>query len=234
MKKLCRCSQVAQLPGVFAMNKNPHPDNSTPNNSWMQSRFRGFLPVVVDLETGGFNEKTDAILELAAIIIGVDKNKKLFAEHTIHFHVEPFDNANIEESALKINNIKPYHPLRLAQSEIKVLNDLFAEIKKALSHYGCSRAILVGHNAFFDLKFLNEAIKRNKIKNNPFHQFSSLDTVTLGALAYRQTVLAKIADVAGIKWDIDSAHSALYDTQVTAQIFCKIFNTYDLLSSDDT
>lgn len=215
------------------MNEKSKSDNKKAvHQHWIQSRFRGFLPVVVDLETGGFNEKTDAILELAAIIIGVDDDKKLYAENTIHFHVEPFENANIEESALKINNIIPYHPLRLAQSEDKVINVLFEEVRQALSHYSCSRAILVGHNAFFDLNFLNAAIERNKLKNNPFHQFSNLDTVTLGALAYRQTVLARVAEAAGIEWDPASAHSALYDAQVTAQIFCGIFNSYHLLTDN--
>ena len=35
----------------------------------IDDRFRGFLPVVVDLETGGFTPHTDAILELAGTLI---------------------------------------------------------------------------------------------------------------------------------------------------------------------
>jgi len=199
---------------------------------WMQKRFRAFLPIVVDLETGGCNEKTDALLELALIIIGVDENFKLFEEQILHHHIHPFDGANIEEIALKITGIDPYDPLRAAENEREVLRDSFAKIHESLEYYRCTRAILVGHNAFFDLKFLNEAISRCKIKNNPFHKFSSIDTVSLGALAYQQTVLAKVAKAAGYPWDKDLAHSALYDAKATAHIFCKVFNSYQILPAD--
>ena len=201
--------------------------------NWMQERFRSFLPVVVDIETGGCNEKTDALLEFAAIIIGVDKDFKLFEKKIIHYHVHPFEGANIEEDALKVNGINPYSPLRLALTEQEMLTTAFRKIHVALEYYRCTRAILVGHNSFFDLKFLNEAANRCRIRDNPFHKFSSLDTVTLGALAYRQTVLSKIAAAAGYEWDSNSAHSALYDAQVTSHIFRKIFNTYDVLFEEE-
>ena len=38
----------------------------------MRDRFRGFLPVVVDVETGGFISATDALLEIAAVLIEID------------------------------------------------------------------------------------------------------------------------------------------------------------------
>ncbi len=199
--------------------------------NWMQERFRSFLPVVIDIETGGCNEKTDALLELAAIVVGVDNNFNLYKEKTIHYHIKPFEGANIDNEALKVNGINPYSALRLALDECEVLNATFKKIRESLGNYQCTRAILVGHNSFFDLKFMNEAISRCKIRNNPFHKFSSLDTATLGALAYQNTVLSRIAEAAGYEWDSDAAHSALYDAQVTADIFCKIFNSYDTLVS---
>jgi len=193
-------------------------------DDWMRTRFRGFLPVVVDVETGGFNEKTDALLELAAVLVAPDENNRLRPEKTLHFHVEPFKNANLDEAALKVNRIDPFHPLRLAQPEDKVLRQLFDEVRSALARHRCSRAILTGHNASFDLKFLHAATERARIANNPFHRFSSLDTVTLGALAYRQTVLSRIAETAGFGWDEGEAHSALYDAEMTARIFCRVCN----------
>lgn len=199
--------------------------------NWMQERFRSFLPVVVDIETGGYNEKTDALLEFAVVVIGVDRNFKLYEKTTLHYHVKPFQGSNLEATALKVNGIDPYSPLRLALDEREALTTAFNKIHAELQYYRCSRAILVGHNSFFDLKFLNAAIHRSNVKNNPFHKFSSLDTVTLGALAYKQTVLAKIADVAGYEWNANSAHSALYDAQATAKVFCKIFNSYETLPS---
>lgn len=198
----------------------------------MASRFRGFLPVIVDLETGGFNEDTDALLEVAAVMLTVDEQDHFSIDKIYHRHIEPFEGANIEEAALKVNGIDPFNPLRLARPEKDIITELFAEVKQALDLYECSRAILTGHNAFFDLKFLNAAVRRNKMKRCPFHQFSTLDTVSLGALAYGHTILAKIAQNAGFPWDNESAHSAIYDAYVTAEIFCAVVNEYPARNLD--
>ena len=62
------------------------------------------------------------------------------------------------------------------------------------------------------------------MKRNPFHPFSCFDTATLAGAALGQTVLAKALAVAGIQWDPSSAHSASYDAERTADIFCLICN----------
>ena len=159
----------------------------------MGNRFRGFCPVVIDVETGGFNPHTDALLEVAAIILGIDKKGTLYCKESHNIHVQPFEGANIEAASLEINGIDPYHPLRLALPEREALKTIFQPIRKCVKDNVCKRAILVGHNAFFDLNFLNTAANRAEVKNNPFHPFSSLDTVTLGAMAYGQTVLSRMA-----------------------------------------
>jgi ribonuclease T len=188
----------------------------------IKDRFRGFLPVVVDVETAGFNAQTDALLEVAAIIPKMEDNK-LVLDEAYHFHIEPFKGANIEESALKFNGIKIDNPFRMAVSEKEALGELFKIITQEVKKQSCSKAILVGHNAFFDLGFLQSATKRTKVKS-PFHQFSTFDTVSFCALALGETVLAKSVQKANIDWDNDEAHSALYDTQKTAELFCKIIN----------
>ncbi|MCS5591935.1 MAG: ribonuclease T [Gammaproteobacteria bacterium] len=189
----------------------------------LKDRIRGYLPVVIDVETAGFNESKDALLEICAIILDVDGLGKFVQTEPIHFHIEPFKGANLEPSALKFNGIDVNNPFRLAVSEKQALGAIFAKVKSKLSEQECTRAILIGHNAFFDLGFLKAATERVKIKS-PFHQFSTLDTVTLSALYYGETVLAKAMVKAGIEWDDSEAHSALYDTQKTAELFCQIFN----------
>lgn len=193
----------------------------------MGNRFRGFCPVVVDVETGGFNAQTDALLEVAAIILGIDQKGILYCKESHNIHVQPFEGANIEPASLEINGIDPYHPLRLALPEKEALKSIFKPIRKAVKENMCKRAILVGHNAFFDLSFLNSAVTRSKVKNNPFHPFSSLDTVTLGAMAYGQTVLSRMARNSGLSWENEQAHSALYDARITAELFCRILNTWN-------
>jgi ribonuclease T len=192
----------------------------------MARRFRGFLPVVVDVETGGFNPRTDALLEIAAVILGMDGEGNLCARETLSFHVKPFEGARIEDAALKVNGIDPWHTLRPALDEKDALGRIFKAVREAMNEYGCTRAILVGHNASFDHSFLYAAAERAGIKRNPFHPFSSFDTVTLAGVACGQTVLRRAAEAFGLAWDDDAAHSARYDTERTAELFCLIVNRF--------
>ena len=187
-------------------------------------RFRGFLPVVVDVETGGFNAQTDALLEIAAVILGVDENGDLVRRQTVFSHVTPFPGANLEKASMEINGIKVDNPLRLARPETEALAHIFKPIRQAVSENGCTRAILVGHNAHFDLGFLNAAIARTGIKRSPFHPFSAFDTVTLAGAMLGQTVLARSLQLAGLGHDQSEAHSAIYDAEKTADLFCLLVN----------
>ncbi|MBS0286601.1 MAG: ribonuclease T [Proteobacteria bacterium] len=197
------------------------------------ARFRGFLPIVVDVETGGVNTQTDALLELAAISIKMDENGLLIPDQTYHYHIQPFEGANLNPEALAFNKIDPGHPFRFALAEKDMLKEFFEAINKELQAKKCSRAVLVGHNAWFDQQFLNAAVNRCDIKN-PFHRFTSFDTATLSALAYGQTVLAKAMEAAKIPFNTDHAHSALYDTQSTAALFCEIVNRWQALTKPPT
>jgi ribonuclease T len=190
----------------------------------MKQRFRGFLPVVIDVETGGFNCATYALLEIAAVMLELQPDGQLVAGETWRYHVEPFAGANIEPASLAILGIDPHHPLRPALPEKEALARIFREIRRAVRDAECTRAILVGHNAHFDLGFLNAAATRCELKRNPFHPFSCFDTATLGGVALGQTVLAKALDAAGLTYDSSRAHSAVYDAERTAELFCTICN----------
>jgi ribonuclease T len=192
----------------------------------ISERFRGFLPVIIDVETGGFVAQTDAMLEVAATIVRMDQDGLLSVHRTHNFHVTPFEGANIEQSALDFTGIDPYHPFREAVAEEQALTDMFRVVRKEIREQGCNRAILVGHNAHFDAGFINAAVERTGIKRNPFHPFSFFDTATLSGLAYGQTVLAKACAEAGISFDNNEAHSAAYDAERTAELFCDIVNRW--------
>lgn len=188
-------------------------------------RFRGFLPVVVDVETGGFNPSSHALLEIAAAPIAMDAAGRVYPEPTVHYHVDPFPGAQLDQRALDFTGIDPFHPFRMAVPEEEALAELFAVVKERVKAAGCSRAILVGHNPVFDLDFVKAAAERCRLKH-PFHTFSSFDTATLAGLAYGQTVLARAVQAAGLDWDESAAHSALYDTERTAELFCAIVNRW--------
>jgi len=192
----------------------------------MADRFRGFLPVVVDVETGGFNCATDALLEVAAVLLVIDPDGYLRRDETIRYHVKPFDGANMEPASLAVNGIDPHHPLRPAIDERDALQRIFREVRRSVREQRCSRAVLVGHNAHFDLGFMNQAVARTAIKRNPFHPFSCFDTATLCGVAFGQTVLARAVIAAGLEWDESQAHSASYDAEMTANLFCEIANRF--------
>lgn len=195
-------------------------------NARLAERFRGFLPVVVDVETGGFDAERDALLEIAAVPILMNEYGEVVRGETVSTHVVPFPGANIDPRALEITGIDPTHPFRAALDEKVALDHIFQPLRKLMKATECTRAVLVGHNAHFDLGFLNAAIKRTGHKRSPFHPFSCFDTVTLAGLALGQTVLSRAVQAAGMDWNADEAHSAVYDTERTADLFCLIVNRW--------
>jgi ribonuclease T len=192
----------------------------------MCERFRGYLPVVVDVETGGFDWNKHALLEIAAIPIVLDANGHYAPGEIAHAHIAPAPGTSIDPKSLEVTGIKIGHPLRFEVDERTGLDAIFTPVRAAVKQHGCQRAILVGHNAHFDLNFLNAAVTRVAHKRNPFHPFSVFDTVTMAGLAYGQTVLARAAMAAGLGWDPNEAHSAVYDTLQTAKLFCAIANAW--------
>lgn len=204
-------------------------NESAPIKRNLAARFRGFLPVIVDVETAGFDPEKNALLEIAAIPVQMNEQGLLEPQASIACHVEPFPGSKLDQRALDFTGIDPFHPFRFAKPEAKALQYIFDPIRQQLNKQGCTRAILVGHNAFFDLGFVKAAAERCKIKKNPFHSFSAFDTATLAGLAYGQTVLSRAVEAAGYSWNEKEAHSAIYDAEKTAQLFCAIVNKWDQL-----
>lgn len=204
----------------------------TAYNTAISQRFRGYLPVVVDVETGGFDASTDALLEIAVVILAMTSDGELAPAEAVSCHVQPFAGARLDPKALAFNGIDPDHPFRDALAEREAIDHVLRPVRAAVRASACKRAILVGHNASFDLGFINAAVARTGYKRNPFHPFSTFDTVTLSGVAYGQTVLARAAMAAGIDWDGAEAHSAIYDTEKTAELFCRIVNRWQTATGE--
>ncbi|MFW0094895.1 MAG: exonuclease domain-containing protein [Coxiella endosymbiont of Haemaphysalis qinghaiensis] len=199
-------------------------ENHSHQADLLKKRFSGYLPVVIDIETGGLEPLKNPILEIAALLIEISQEKKLYLGELFASHVLPFKGATLDPVSLEITRIDPYHPFRFAIEEKKTLQDLFAFVEKAIIAHGCRRAVLVGHNAHFDLSFIQAAMKRCKIKKSPFHAFTCFDTATLAATVFGEPVLAKALREARIPFDKNEAHSAIYDAKCAAKLFCHILN----------
>ncbi len=192
----------------------------------LKNRFRGYLPVVIDVETAGLNAQTDALLEIAAITVKMDEKGYLVPDQKCHFHIKPFEGANINPDSLKINGIDLEDKNRGAVAENIAIPEMFKMIRRAMKEQGCQRAIIVAHNATFDQNFLQQAVARIGAKRDPFHPFALFDTATLAGFVYGQTVLVKACQAAEIPFDNKQAHGALYDTEITTELFCKMVNKF--------
>lgn len=190
----------------------------------LSRRFRGLLPIVIDVETAGLNSATDALLEIAAVTLTMNEEGKLSRHETFCYHIEPFLGSRLDAEALEITQIDPFHPFRLALPEAQGLHRIFSAVRQHLEKTECYRAVLVGHNAWFDLSFVLAAAKRSGIRFHPFHTFTTFDTASLSAVALGETVLARAARRARIPFDLLKAHSAAYDAERTAELFCHIVN----------
>lgn len=191
----------------------------------IKERFRGFLPVIVDLETAGVDPQKNALLECCMVFLDMNENGLLTRKESHFEHIIPFSGAELDQKSLDFIDVDPFQPLRFAIEEKPALEHLFQLVRKELKAKQCQRAVLVGHNAWFDLLFLKEANKRTGL-NFPFHAFTCFDTATLGGFIYGQTVLAKAALAAGLNFDPKEAHSAIYDAEITADLFCIMANTW--------
>ena len=195
----------------------------------MSRRFRGFLPVAVDIETSGFDADRHGILEIAAVTFAFGDDG-LAIDEQMRWAVRPFATAAIDEASLKVTGIDLDDRNRGAVGEKDAITELFRHVRKDVKRHRCQRAILLAHNAAFDAGFLRKAVARTRIKRDPFHPFSTLDTAALAAVSFGHTVLSEACSRAGIAYEKDKAHSALYDAERCALLFCRIVNDWDALA----
>ena len=195
----------------------------------LANRFRGFLPVIIDVETGGFDAQNNALLEIAAVIPAMNEDGQLVIAETLAHNVIPHPDTTCEHAALEFTGIDPDDPTREALPEKDALQAIFQLVRHHIRANDCNRAVVVAHNAHFDLGFINAAVTRSDVKRNPFHPFSCFDTATLAGLAFGQTVLAKACQAADIPFNNNKAHNAVYDAKRTALLFCNIVNRWQEL-----
>lgn len=200
----------------------------------LAERFRGYLPVVVDLETGGFNSTTNPLLEIACAFLTL-RQGKLLSRSQHAWCVAPFEGSEVDPASLKVTGIDLDDPNRRGLNEAEAVADFFKLVRQQMKLHSCNRAIMVAHNAAFDLGFLSAVCNRCNINRSPFHPFSTIDTASLAAVAYGHTVLSEACKRAGIEFSAQQAHSAAYDTACTTELFCQIVNTwpYEAFSEDN-
>ena len=160
----------------------------------------------------------------------MDDFGRLRRAETISVDVKPFEGAMINPRSLEFTGIDLDDPDRNPLVEKEALRQICLPVRKEVRATGCQRAIMVAHNPIFDLGFLNAMIERTAYKRSPFHPFSSFDTATIGGLVFGQTVLSRAVQAAGLEWNEANAHSAAYDAEKTADLFCSAVNRWKILT----
>ena len=197
------------------------------NKLTIKDRFRGFLPVVVDVETAGLDPKKSALIEVAMMTVKIDENGQFVPDELYSANIRPFEGSEICQKNIDFLHIDPFDESRNLVTESDALLPMFKAIKKKLKEQGCKRAILVGHNAHFDHSFIFAAIDRLKAASkSPFHPFSVIDTASLSMLMLGQSVLQKACYAAHVDFDQNCAHGAAYDTRKETELFCAILNRF--------
>jgi DNA polymerase-3 subunit epsilon len=159
---------------------------------------------VFDTETTGLDPDSDEIVALGAVRI---VNARLLEHETFHHLVRP--RRPVPPSATRIHGLRD-DDLRDAPPLEEVL-PLFARYVEG--------AVLVAHNAAFDMRFLQEAEGRTGVR----FQQPVLDTLLLSAIVHpehRDHSLEAIASRLGVS--VQARHSALGDALTTARIFLKL------------
>ena len=187
----------------------------------MQNRFRGFMPVVIDVECGGFIPYRCTVGNCRSVV-GDSGDGSLAAWGNWRYHVQPFP-APTSNGVTRCDGLSILFTRYAQRFQRRSAHAIVQEISQAMKDNDCTRAILVGHNACFDLNFLNAAVARTEIKRNPFHPFSSFDTATLAGVAFGQTGYRsrfKRPESLGIRTNAFGA----YDAQQTADCFARSAN----------
>ena len=60
----------------------------------------------------------------------MDENGYLHPDQKCHFHIKPFEGANINPESLKFNGIDIHNPLRGAVSELDAITGLFQMVRR--------------------------------------------------------------------------------------------------------
>ena len=113
----------------------------------LANRFRGFLPVVIDVETGGFEASQHALLEIAAVTLEMNDEGQLCRQETVSAAVLPHPDLVVEQSALDFTGIDLNDPGRQAIPEKEALRQVFEKVRLGVRENDCTRAVVVAHNA---------------------------------------------------------------------------------------
>lgn len=169
--------------------------------------------VVFDIETTGFSPVHDRIIEIGAVKVEKGEIKERFSS---------FVNPDVP-IPLEIEKLTGIHDGMVVDAPM---------IEEALPHFleFCQDAVLVAHNASFDMSFIIENTHRLGMKK----EFTYVDTVGIARLLLPHQAKHKLDAVAktlGIS--LENHHRAVDDAEATAEIFLKFIPMLREAGADD-
>ncbi len=103
----------------------------------MSRRFRGFLPVVIDVETGGFNSRTDALLEIAAVFIDIDASGTLSRGCHPQLPCAAVSGCATGPGLAERHRHRSLSSVAAALPEREAIQRIFREVRHQLKAYDC-------------------------------------------------------------------------------------------------
>lgn len=172
--------------------------------------------VIFDLETTGLSNRLDEIIEFGAVKMKdreVIDRKQLFVnpKRSIPAHISSLTHINQSD----VDAAKP-------------IEDVFDDLKQWIGD-----AVLVAHNATFDVGFMNAAARK---LGKPEFSNPVIDTLPLAhaMLDLKRYRLGNVCRHYGVKYDGEGAHRADYDAEVLSQVLCHMLNAYKSDATLDT
>ena len=181
-------------------------------------KFKNIL--IFDIETTGFNPKTDEIIEIAMLKVTDDNGTAQISEQYGKL-VRLSENRRLPA---KITELTGITETQLAQEGLPK-KDVCDKIADMLS---CESPLLVAYNAQFDLCFLYYFLFQFG-KADLLKKIKMLDAMTV--FKDRRPYPHKLIDAAeAYGLSLENAHRALDDTRVTFEILCEMAKETDDLS----
>lgn len=180
----------------------------------------------VDVETSGLDPFRHAILQIAAIIEKDDKK-----EETFKATVAPFPNDILDPVALNVGGFTE-EQIKGFKEPKEVYLDLKDLLNKYVDPYNKQdKFFFVGYNSnSFDMPFVRRLFEKNNDSYfGSYFFYPSIDVMILAAEALKKKrkvmpnfKLETVAKEIGVEFDKTKLHDALYDIEVTREVYKRL------------
>lgn len=173
-----------------------------------------------DVESGGLDDSKHSLLRIGLVIW---KNGIILDKLEIFIKS---DNYCYDEESMKINKIDLNWLTINGISEQQAIEEINSFVNK---YFPNSKALLGGHNIYFDIAFLKRLYRENSISFSSYFEHRTIDTCSIMKYLYfcdklpkQVQSLTSACKYFNFEIDDNERHGALYDAEITSEVFTKL------------